>query len=61
SRVAKYGKMSFMDSNSAKWGYWGAGCLLDVVVFFVALASRPTPRTPRKGRKRTDTAGRLLV
>ena len=27
-----------MDSNSAKWGYWGAGCLLDVVVFFVALA-----------------------
>ena len=30
--------MSFMDSNSAKWGYWGAGCLLDVVVFFVALA-----------------------
>ena len=27
-----------MDSNSAKWGYWGAGCLLDIVVFFVALA-----------------------
>lgn len=23
--------MSFMDSNSAKWGYWGAGCLLDIV------------------------------
>jgi len=27
-----------MDSNSANWGYWGAGCLLDIVVFLVAVA-----------------------
>ena len=27
-----------MDKNSANWGYWGAGCLLDIVVFVVAVA-----------------------
>ena len=27
-----------MDKNSANWGYWGAGCLLDIVVFVVAFA-----------------------
>jgi len=27
-----------MDKNSANWGYWGAGCLLDIVVFLVAVA-----------------------
>ena len=27
-----------MDNTSANWGYWGAGCLLDIVVFLVAVA-----------------------
>ena len=27
-----------MDKNSASWGCWGAGCLLDIVVFLVAVA-----------------------
>ena len=27
-----------MDKNSANLGYWGAGCLLDIVVFVVAVA-----------------------
>ena len=27
-----------MDNTSANWGYWGAGCLLDIAVFLVAVA-----------------------